>query len=267
MKKYKGAVFFDIDGTLVDERQGIYLPTEKTLEAMKKLKENGYLIGMATGRARSYILDTGIDFDCYITCNGALCEVNGVEVFNDYLKEEELSEIVDYMDKNDVCYELEVDRSCFVPASSKERIDEMMEHFHITFEEGSVKTLTDLSGLKVNKIFAAFKDVDSLNKMKDEFKGRYSVLSHHSNPSADVGRSTMSKAVGVLEVIKHFGIDIKNTYTFGDDGNDVEMISVAGCGVAMTPCAPELKEVADYVTCSVKDDGVYNALLKLGLIE
>lgn len=267
MKKYKGAAFFDIDGTLVDERQGIFMPTEKTMEAMKKLKENGYLIGMATGRARSYILNTGIDFDCYITCNGALCEVDGVEIFNDYLSETELSEIVDYMNREDVCYELEVDKSCYVPESSKDRIDEMMRRFHIKFADGSVKTLKDISGLKVNKIFAAFKDRESLENMREHFKGKYSVLSHHSNPSADVGRSTMSKAVGVLEVIKHFGIDIENTYTFGDDGNDVEMISVAGCGVAMTPCAPELKEVADYITCSVKEDGVYNALLELGLID
>ena len=33
----EGAVFFDYDGTLVDEREGIYTPIEKTIEAIRKL--------------------------------------------------------------------------------------------------------------------------------------------------------------------------------------------------------------------------------------
>ena len=30
MKKYNGAVFFDFDGTLVDEKEHIYIPTDET---------------------------------------------------------------------------------------------------------------------------------------------------------------------------------------------------------------------------------------------
>ena len=66
MKNYKGAVFFDVDGTLVDERLEIFKPTSKTIESIQKLKENGYLVGIATGRARCYVPDMGIDFDCYV---------------------------------------------------------------------------------------------------------------------------------------------------------------------------------------------------------
>ena len=38
MKQYKGAVFFDVDGTLVDERLKIYHPTPKTAEAIGRLR-------------------------------------------------------------------------------------------------------------------------------------------------------------------------------------------------------------------------------------
>ena len=41
-------VFFDIDGTLIDmERKEI---SEKTLEALRRLKERGMLLCLATGR-------------------------------------------------------------------------------------------------------------------------------------------------------------------------------------------------------------------------
>ena len=41
MKNLKGIVFFDVDGTLIDCGKGLYKPSNKTKEAIKKLKENG----------------------------------------------------------------------------------------------------------------------------------------------------------------------------------------------------------------------------------
>ena len=51
----KGLVFFDYDGTLVDERDGIYAPTTQTIESVSKLQKNGYYCFLATGRALSYL--------------------------------------------------------------------------------------------------------------------------------------------------------------------------------------------------------------------
>lgn len=44
------------------------------------------------------------------------------------------------------------------------------------------------------------------------------------------------------------------------------MIREAGIGVAMGNAIDELKEMADYVTTSVDDDGILNALKHFGLI-
>ena len=38
-KNLKGIVFFDVDGTLIDCGKGLYKPSNKTKEAIKKLKE------------------------------------------------------------------------------------------------------------------------------------------------------------------------------------------------------------------------------------
>ena len=46
------AVFFDIDGTLVNDSRTVLKSTEK---AIQSLKEQGILVGLATGRFRSLI--------------------------------------------------------------------------------------------------------------------------------------------------------------------------------------------------------------------
>jgi hydroxymethylpyrimidine pyrophosphatase-like HAD family hydrolase len=44
------------------------------------------------------------------------------------------------------------------------------------------------------------------------------------------------------------------------------MILTAGIGIAMGNALNTLKQQADYVTTSVDDDGIYNALKHFGLI-
>jgi hydroxymethylpyrimidine pyrophosphatase-like HAD family hydrolase len=53
---------------------------------------------------------------------------------------------------------------------------------------------------------------------------------------------------------------------FGDGGNDLTIIKKAGIGVAMGNAGDELKRAADYVTSSVDDDGILNALKHFDVI-
>lgn len=99
MKDYKGAVFFDFDGTLVDEKADIYVPTETTKKSIAALKENNYMTCLATGRAMCYIPETQIEFDCYITSNGSCATVDGEYVINDILETKELIELIDFLTK------------------------------------------------------------------------------------------------------------------------------------------------------------------------
>ena len=54
---------------------------------------------------------------------------------------------------------------------------------------------------------------------------------------------------------------------FGDGGNDISMIKVAGIGVAMGNANESLKPVADYITSSVDEDGVEKAMREFGVIS
>ena len=65
---------------------------------------------------------------------------------------------------------------------------------------------------------------------------------------------------------EYFGFSREETMAIGDGGNDVEMLQHAGIGVAMGNARDEVKQVADYVTDSVDDNGVVNALKHYGLL-
>lgn len=64
----------------------------------------------------------------------------------------------------------------------------------------------------------------------------------------------------------YLGLNIGETMAFGDGGNDLSIVRVAGVGVAMGNAGDNLKAVADFVTTHVDEDGVRNALLQYGVI-
>ena len=75
-----------------------------------------------------------------------------------------------------------------------------------------------------------------------------------------------SKATGIIYLCDKLGINIEDTFAFGDSANDIEMLKCVGCGIAMGNGTDDAKNVADYVTDSLHDDGIYNACKHFGLI-
>lgn len=72
----------------------------------------------------------------------------------------------------------------------------------------------------------------------------------------EVARAGVTKATGLARVCAHLGIDASEVVAFGDNVNDVEMLTWAGHGVAMGNGRPEAMAAAAEVTASNDDDGV-----------
>lgn len=262
--EYKGMVFFDIDGTIVDERQKIYTPTEKTKKAIDTLKKNGYIVGINTGRAKCYIPDLKIDFDVYITCNGAVVEVDDKVIYNSTFSKEEVSTLSDYMDKNGLGYAASTRERCYY----LEREEEVFERFIKTYNMPNdyFVPIESIEDTCPNLIILTFSKEEELQKIQQEFEGIYIIDRHHQSMSADIAKIGVNKYSGIKKAAEYFGIENQNIYAFGDDLNDYDMIKGAGIGIAMTPHTDVLETVADYITGSVKEDGVYYALRHFKLI-
>ena len=59
--------------------------------------------------------------------------------------------------------------------------------------------------------------------------------------------------------LQQAGIAPEDAYAIGDGYNDITMMKVVGHSIAMGNAVDELKEVADYVTADILDDGLYKA--------
>lgn len=77
----------------------------------------------------------------------------------------------------------------------------------------------------------------------------------------DLSPQGVHKASGLQHVARELGIDASDVLAIGDGRNDIEMLRWAGRGVAMGQAVDEVREVADFVTGSVYDDG---AAVELG---
>ena len=81
----------------------------------------------------------------------------------------------------------------------------------------------------------------------------------------DLMSRTGGKENGIRALCAAIGITPEETIAFGDAENDLEMLQLAGIGVAMGNGHPQLKAAADYVTAPIGEDGVYKACEALHL--
>lgn len=83
----------------------------------------------------------------------------------------------------------------------------------------------------------------------------------------DISKAGNSKAVGIDKILAYEGLDLADCIAFGDGGNDIDMLKHVPRGVAMGNAADEVKESANYVTTTVDEKGIANALRHYGVID
>ncbi len=66
----------------------------------------------------------------------------------------------------------------------------------------------------------------------------------------------ITKGNAIDVICKHLNISTKEIIAFGDDYADIEMLEIAGTGVAMGNAVKELKDIADICIDSNENDGI-----------
>lgn len=79
----------------------------------------------------------------------------------------------------------------------------------------------------------------------------------------EVTKAGVTKASGLIHVCEHYGLKPENVIVFGDSGNDVPAMKIAGYAVAVGNAHENVKEAADEVTESIHEDGVVLAINRL----
>ena len=263
--KYKAKktkiVFFDIDDTLRVKKTG-YLP-ESIKAVFKGLKEKGILTGIATGRAMYGVVPEIRDLepDYFVTINGTyVINHKGEEIFNQPLPQDVTERFVAWCQEQGIAWGF-AGKDKPVVSERLELIDEAMMPVYGECEVDPDFHLT-------NDVYHmwTFAENDGDLELPAELAEHVRLVPWHEH-SSDVVANGISKASGVGEVLKTEDLKPVNAMMFGDGPNDMEIFDYVGLKIAMGNAVPEIKEKADYVTGTVEEEGIYEALLAFGLIE
>ena len=256
----KKMIIFDIDETLVDNKNKCIWPS--TIKALKKLKENGHYIVIASGRNTSLLFTIEKIkkyIDHYVLINGQQILVNGKSIYDNTIDKTDLVKIIEDFNKYDIPYG-QMSKDDVYMNKRNEDVDYSYSLFGLDLPK------IDKEYYKKEDIYQiwCFATSDKVERVAKAHP-KYKFISWGSY-GFDVLPKDTSKARSIKILADYLKVDMADTIAFGDGLNDIEMIKECGFGVAVGNANTKLKEVADYTTDDISKDGVYKALEYLKLL-
>ena len=258
-------IFFDIDGTLWDEKMQI---PESTKETIHKLKDKGHLIFLCSGRARGNIrskelLDLG--FHGIIASCGNHIEMDG-KILYERILEPELTRI---------CVELL--HRCHMPVVlegpvchwiDKEGFEDDPYVSYLFREMGESAVLLEeyTPDIRINKFSGDVLPNTDYEEIKRVLSKEFDFIEHEGNVVEAVPKGT-SKATGIQWLCDYLKVPLCDTYGVGDSVNDLDMLGIVGHSIAMGNGMKAAKQAAEFITKDIHEDGIQYAMKHYGLIE
>ena len=233
-------VFFDIDGTLIDMNKKRI--SEKMLETLRRLKENGTIICIATGRSPIALPHfEGVEFDAFLTFNGVHMIIQNATA---------LGRPLTVATKNRL--------------ASNGKDEDLIEYYSFAKQEIDVADdFEQVANEKVYQLMAGSSLAEHPALMKDVSHAR---ITFWWNRAVDIIPTDGGKGRGIEKMLEYYHFDKSQAMAFGDGNNDIEMLKSVGHGVAMANASDELKAIADDVCGDVAEDGIYYYCLEHGMI-
>lgn len=252
-------IFFDIDGTLVDSETG-WIP-DKTFEALQRLRENGVLLCIATGRSPVVLPDFGtFQFDAYCTFNGSLCYTQKEVIHSNPLSPADVEKVLESASA--------IGRP--VSVATRERmaangIDKDLTDYYL-LADLTLTVADDFDTVRREPVYQIMLGCRSADH-EAIIQGTAGVkIAVSWDRAVDVIPVSSGKGAAITKILKHFNLNASDAMAFGDSYNDIEILQTVGTGVAMGKAAAWLKEIADDTCGSVSEDGIYHYCIDHGLI-
>lgn len=262
------ALFFDLDGTLLDSAGQIQ---PSSIEALKKCREKGIKIFIST--ARSPMLDKmlGWDeevfslFDGGVYCNGSLIKTDELTVYN-YIDAETIEKCCAVVNSyGDVHFALHLTDDSH--AFNHRLPDEMLMPWGLNRE--------DILPLNKDSMASAIKMIIYHNYLVDSdralpqqlyreicrlFSDYVNVYYQDKGRTIQLAAKGISKFSSIVSVCNAYGFAGDEVSVFGDDVNDMEMLTGFTNSVAMGNAGHTVKQAAAFTTLSNDENGIAHAL-------
>lgn len=252
----------DIDGTLVDGRGVI---SDANRRALQTLKDRGIPVILATGRTWGGTQEVWEQLDLtdpVIVCNGAQVydpvskqflweqrltfdEVRAAEAMLQHLPVQVYAVVSDTL-----LLVHQPEKRAGFKTFSGDRYAQVDNVFQYLLETGirPVKFFVLGEPDVIPGAVAALRERGGLNAVQSE------------SYAFDILAPGLSKAAALTPILQRFGMSPQQIVAVGNAPNDVEMIGLAGLGIAVGDAHPTLLQVADHVTAPADQDGVAEAV-------
>lgn len=251
----------DVDGTLIDMHGNKCAGFDELVQ----LSRNFNLpLTLASGRCYEnlveFIVALGIDYPVLVR-NGAGAVQAGQVLWTHQLETGPIREVVEYADAlgmlvviGDSLTEFGYRENAYA-RSFVERYQKKFP-FH---------TLSDAEwdGLSIQKVLIVDPEVPGrINSVLDRLGSNISEVGYvcYDDRSVDIMPKACNKGNGLARLAQDYGIRLDEIMVIGDSFNDIEMVTMAGIGVAVANGVQELKDVADYVCTRKQAAGVVEAI-------
>lgn len=268
----------DLDGTLLNEKKEI---TPYTADVLTRAIESGVTVLAATGRPITGVPKKVLDFPgmrYVLTANGGRIidkEQNKI-LYEELVPHETAIKILKVFEKYDSFREIYFDGLGYVQEEQLTRIQDyyhtgpMVEYIAATRRGVSDiwEKMDEMKGHGLDKVHGVFMDENERLQALSELReiGDLEITNALGN-NLEVNAPGVNKGQGLIRLGKMLGIKREEIMAFGDGTNDLKMIQEVGLGVAMENGFEEVKNAADYVTCSNDEDGVAKAIEKFVLCD
>lgn len=257
--------FFDMDGTLYQTENNVIQPS--SLSALQSLKDAGYIIAAATGRPLNNMNEIlgQIQFDYYVLINGGyVLDKNFNLITSSPLTQEDVTDIVQLANEKDLGLMFHFGDASYIynnfyPIYEFSKYTNTLNGVFYDETQSYHRRHNPFNAVLLTKDATIIQDfIDNHPNLKTD------LINVKTNGFAyDIFLKSNDKAVGIEAILEKENLGWDDVITFGDSTNDIQMLEKAGYGVAMGSASDLVKSHADYVTTSVYNNGIFNAIKKI----
>ena len=255
-------VVTDLDGTLLNSQKQV---SDANAKAIYKLKDQNITFVMATGRSdvmtKAYTKQLK-NADIVIGCDGAVIRNirTGEILYENHLSSETCHKTFEICKKYGLQYYVFAKDELVSDDPQNERFL-IHQKFNQTVEEDEEIPMRIVDDLNE---YVSHNDKNYLDKVAEVVKKETDADAIRSGKKVlAVKAMGVSKAEAIKKLAQKLGIWIKDIIAFGDEVNDIEMLTLVGLGIAMENADDVVKEAADQIAGSNDQDGVGKELEKI----
>lgn len=271
------ALFFDVDGTLIDETT--HKIPESAQEALRRTREKGNKVFINSGRTSGMLkrIMSMVEVDGFLCGCGTELIYEGQSIYYHKLTEELKKRVQAASEQFGILVYLEGREGWHAQPSEKllaahpilRTHYEYLAHF-VELEHGIDPTPYD-SAYEISKFCIQADDglssghPSDMEGFRKAFEDDFTIIDRGESFYECVPAGH-GKGAAVDRILDYLHLTRAEAYGFGDSSNDEEMFQVVGHPVAMGQHDAILESYHPFITKRVEEDGIAYAMEQLGLV-